>query len=402
MNVVSVRNLFPIIVRRNIAYFASCSYGPLSTPVREALQSYIADWEENGMDWDLWMEKYEELRKEAAALIGASADEIAIVPNVSCGLASIASALRLSGKNVVLSDLNFPTVGHIWLAQRKRGAQVKIVRSKEWKLSIDDIDKVIDDNTLVLSEPHVCYQSGFKYDSLRALSKMAHDHGTLIVVDDAQSTGVMNVNVKKEDIDIMITTTLKYLMGGAGLGILYVRRELISELEPLLTGWFSQQDPFSFDVYNLTYASTARRFETGTPAVPTVITSLESIKLVRNIGVENIEAHVKSLVTYATELGEELSLDIISPKNSENVGPMFVFRVANPHKIAGELLKRGVVVSLRGPAVRVAMHVFNTKDDVEKLFEGLTDMMRSTSLSNHEGRICNTNHIHRGGVCMNE
>jgi len=376
MDVVGIRNLFPMITQRHVAYFASCSYGPLSTPVKKALQSHIIDWEENGMNWDLWMEKYEELRKEAAALIGASADEVAIVPNVSNGVASIASALRLDGKNVVFSDLNFPTVGHIWLAQRRRGAQVKIIRSTGWRLSIDDIEKAVDNNTLVISEPHVCYQSGFRYDSLRTLSKMAHDHGALMVVDDAQSTGVINVDVRKEDIDIMITTTLKYLMGGAGLGILYVRRELISELEPLLTGWFAQQDPFSFDIHNLVYASTARRFETGTPAVPTVITSLESIKLVRSIGVEHIEAHVKSLVTYATELGEELGLDIISPKNRENLGPMFVFRAADPHKIAEELLRRNIVVSPRGPAVRVAMHAFNTRDDVERLFKSLKGVIR--------------------------
>jgi selenocysteine lyase/cysteine desulfurase len=336
----------------------------------------MIDWEENGMNWDSWMEKYEELRKEAAVLLGASADEVAIMPNVSFGVNSIASALRLDGKNVVFSDLNFPTVGHIWLAQKRRGAQVKIVRSTGWRLSIDDIEKAVDNNTLVISEPHVCYQSGFRYDSLRTLSKIAHDHGALIVVDDAQSTGVINVDVKREDIDVLVTTTLKYLMGGAGLGILYVRRELIGELEPLLTGWFAQQDPFSFDIYNLIYASTARRFETGTPAVPTVITSLESIKLIRSIGVEHIEAHVKSLMTYATELGEELGLDIISPKNKENLGPMFVFRVANPRKIAEELLRRGIVVSPRGPAVRVAMHAFNTRDDVERLFESLRDVMR--------------------------
>ncbi|MEM4486190.1 MAG: aminotransferase class V-fold PLP-dependent enzyme [Zestosphaera sp.] len=381
MSTADVRNLFPVIAQRNTAYFASCSYGPLSVPVKEALQSYMADWEEKGMNWDLWMEKYEELRREIAALIGATADEIAIVPNVSSGLASVASALKLEGKSVVLSDLNFPTVGHVWLAQRKRDAQVKIVRGTEWKLNVEDLERAIEDNTLVLSEPHVCYQNGFKYSSVRALSEIAHKHGALMIVDDAQSTGVINIDVKKEDVDVMVTTTLKYLMGGAGLGILYVRKELIEELEPLLVGWFSQQEPFSFDIYNLTYSSTARRFESGTPAVPTVITSLESVKFVRSIGVENIEAHVKSLVMYATRLGEELGLDIISPKNIENMGPMFVFRSMNPHKVAEELAKRRIIVSPRGPAVRVAMHIFNTKEDIEKLFENLMDMMRNRQYS---------------------
>ena len=96
-----IKSFFPIVSEENISYFASCSYGPLSKPVKEALLNYMEDWEKKGMNWDFWMEKYEELRKEAAKLIGAHADEIALTPNVSSGLASIATALEYKGKNVV-------------------------------------------------------------------------------------------------------------------------------------------------------------------------------------------------------------------------------------------------------------------------------------------------------------
>lgn len=366
-----IQSLFPIVSEKNISYFASCSYGPLSKPVKEALLNYMEDWEKKGMNWDFWMEKYEELRKEAAKLIGAHVDEIALTPNVSSGLASIATALEYKGKNVVLSDLNFPTVGHVWLAQRKHGVKVQFVSSKEWKIELEEIEKAIDDNTLVLSEPHVCYQSGFKYESILALSDIVHEHGALLVIDDAQSTGVVDIDVKKEQIDVLVTTTLKYLLGGAGLGIMYVRRELIEELEPTITGWFAQQNPFSFDIYNLDYSNSARRFESGSPAVPTILTSLEAIRLIRKIGPKCIESHVSSLVSYATELGEEHHLDVLSPKNQENMGPMFVFKTENPHRIAESFLQNKIIVSPRGPAVRVAMHIFNSKEDIDKLFDYL-------------------------------
>ncbi|AEC52485.1 putative protein aminotransferase, class V [Pyrococcus sp. NA2] len=367
----AIRKLFPIVHEEGVAYFASCSYGPLSEPVKNAILNYIEDWERKGMNWDFWMEKYEELRKEAAFLLGAHKDEIALVPNVTSGLIAVANSLNYDGKKVVLSDLNFPTVGHVWLAQEKRGARVEFVKGRNWSISLEDIERAVDDDTLVLSEPHVCYQSGFKYHRVKELSEIAHEHGALFILDDAQSTGVIDIDVKKEDVDVLVTTTLKYLLGGAGLGIMYIRRELVEELEPTVTGWFGQENPFAFDIYHLNYAGNARRFETGSPAVPTVITSLEAIKLIKKIDPKKIESHVLSLVSYATELGEEMGLDILSPRNPENMGPMFVFKVNNPHGIAEELLREKIVVSPRGPAIRVAMHIFNSENDVERLFEFL-------------------------------
>jgi len=374
MEVSKLRDLFPIISEYGVAYFASCSYGPLSKPVMEALNKYKEDWEVKGMNWDFWMEKYEELRSEAAKLIGAKNDEIAIVSNVTTGLAAFATSLKYKSKNkVVLSDLNFPTVGHVWLSQRKLGANVNIIKSRNWALSLDDIRKYVDDNTIVLSEPHVCYQSGFTYNNIKELAEIAHEHDAYFVLDDAQATGVMDIDVHKEDIDVLVTTTLKYLMGGAGVAIMYVREDIIEGLEPLITGWFGQENPFSFDIYDLDFAKSARRFETGSPAVPSILTSVEAIKLIRKIGTNDIESRVKSLVKYATDHGIEYGLDVLSPKNEEHIGPMFVFKHEDPHGLYERLLERKIVTSPRGPAVRVALHFFNTKEDLDALFDALEE-----------------------------
>ncbi len=375
MNIENPRDLFPMFSKHGIAYFASCSYGPISKPVKRALLKYIEDWETKGMNWEYWMEKYEELRGESARLLGAKKDEIAIISNVTSGLAAFASSLKYDKrKKVVLSDLNFPTVGHVWLSQRRLGAEVTIVKSRMWKLSIDAIERLVDENTIALSEPHVCYQSGFTYDNLRTLSDMAHEHGAFFVLDDAQATGVLDVDVKKCDVDVLVTTTLKYLMGGAGVGIMYVREDILDELEPLTTGWFGQENPFSFNIYKLEYARSARRFETGSPAVPSIITSLESIRLIRRIGVKRIERKVRGLVKHATEVGISEGLDVMSPEEEGNMGPMFVFRHEKPHDLYERLLERGIVVSPRGPAVRVSFHFFNTKEEIDFFFDVLRDL----------------------------
>ncbi|RLF65518.1 MAG: hypothetical protein DRN30_03830 [Thermoplasmata archaeon] len=374
MELEDMRKLFPMFSKRQVVYFASCSYGPLSEPVKRALLKYMNDWESKGMNWDFWMEKYEELRSEAAKLLGASRDEIAIVSNVTSGLAAFATSLEYNGKKVVLSDLNFPTVGHVWLSQQRLGAKVSIVYSESWKISIDALEKVVDDNTIVLSEPRVCYQSGFTYSNIRALSKIAHEHGAYFVLDDAQATGVLDIDVKKADVDVLVTTTLKYLMGGAGVGIMYVRKDIVDDLSPLTTGWFGQEEPFAFDIHKLDYARSARRFETGSPAVPSILTSLESIKLIRNIGVKRIESRVKDLVKYATDLGLSHGMKVLSPKDEENMGPIFAFEHEDPHGLYEMLLDRGIVVSPRGPAVRVSFHFFNTKEEIELLFDNLRDL----------------------------
>lgn len=383
MNLYDVRSLFPLISESNVVYFASCSHGPLSKPVKQALLDYIDDWGMKGMDWDHWMVKYEELRAEAASLLRASVDEIAIVQNVSSGLATVASALKYGGERskILLSDLNFPTVGHVWSAQRRHGVTVEIIKSVNWRINLQDIEKRVDDRTLAVSEPHVCYQSGFTYESLRGLAEIAHGHDALLIVDDAQSTGVIDIDVKKEDVDVLVTTTSKYLLGGAGLGILYVRRNLIEELEPVLTGWFSRENPFTFNIHDFNYARSARRFETGTPSVPAVLTAIEGIKLLRRVGIKDIEKHVRSLVSYATERGQELGLDVLSPVNPESMGPMFVFKASDSIEISRKLLERGIMVSPRGSAIRVSMHMFNTRDEVDRLLDILKDITASPRLT---------------------
>src|SRR4029077_17782663 len=114
----AVRSRFPVL--RNKIYLNSCSQGALSEAVEGGFREYGTSWDEHGSPWDIWVERYEGALSQFASFIGATADEVAIIPYASAGINSVASALTFERrKKVVLREFEFPTMGHIWLAQQK-------------------------------------------------------------------------------------------------------------------------------------------------------------------------------------------------------------------------------------------------------------------------------------------
>ena len=122
------------------------------------------------------------------------------------------------------------------------------------------------------------------------LSRIAHEAGALVMLDDYQDCGTRPVDVKAMDLDFYVTGTLKYLLGPPGLAFMYVRKELISTLVPTVTGWFAQTNPFAFDPQHIDLSPTARRFESGSPSVPNVYAAMPGIQLLQEIGMENVAA----------------------------------------------------------------------------------------------------------------
>src|SRR5260370_7593435 len=120
---------------------------------------------------------------------------------------------------------------------------------------------------------------------------------------------------------------LKYLLGASGVAFLYVRKELISSLTPTVSGWFAQQEPFAFAVRRFEPALSARRFESGTPPIPSIYMSLAGLRLLREIGMANVAEQVRALTHALLEGAREMGVRIKSP--SDSVGPLTVLRAKN-------------------------------------------------------------------------
>jgi selenocysteine lyase/cysteine desulfurase len=288
-----IRSRFRIFQRK--IYLNSCSQGALSEAVQRGLEDFVASWHEQGSPWELWVNQYEAARTAFAQFINASPDEIAIVTSVSAGINAVASALNFrERKKVVMGEFEFPTMGHVWLAQRVRGADVQFVPAEGNSIPAASYEKMIDHETCIVPLTHVCFKNGFR-SKVEAVTKIAHRSGALVMLDDYQDCGTRPVDVKAVNLDFYVTGTLKYLLGPPGLAFMYVRKELIPSLVPAVSGWFAQANPFAYDPQTFDLSPTARRFESGSPSVPNVYAAVPGFEMLRDIGMENVADHVKKL-----------------------------------------------------------------------------------------------------------
>jgi selenocysteine lyase/cysteine desulfurase len=362
-----IRSRFNIFQRK--IYLNTCSQGALSDAVQSGLENYIASWHEQGSPWDTWMDRYEEARIAFAQFINASPDEVAIVTSASAGINGIASALNFRDrKRVVMGEFEFPTMGHIWLAHRVRGADVQFVSAEGDSIPAANYEKMVDRNTLIVPLTHVCFKNGFRSE-VHAVTQIAHRAGALVMLDNYQDCGTRPVDVKAMDLDFFVTGTLKYLLGPPGLAFMYVRRELISSLVPTVTGWFAQTNPFAFDPQHIDLSPTARRFESGSPSVPNVYAAVPGFHLLQEVGMEDVAAHIKRLAQSLLNCARDLGVRSKTPADS--VGPLVVLQCKDSTLLVQKLAERDIVASNRHDGLRISFHVYNTLDDVKEVVEVL-------------------------------
>ena len=362
-----IRSRFRIFQRK--IFLNSCSQGALSESVQAGIDEYIASWHEHGSPWEIWMEKYEQARAAFANFINASPDEVAIVTSVSAGINGVASALRFrERKKVVMGEFEFPTMGHVWLGQRVRGAEVQFVKAEGNSISVANYERSIDRTTCIVPLTHVCFKNGFR-SQVAAVTQLAHDAGALVMLDDYQDCGTRPVDVKSMDVDFYVTGTLKYLLGPPGLAFLYVRQELIPTLSPTVTGWFAQADPFAYNPQHFELSPSARRFESGSPSVPNVYAALPGFQLLQNIGMEKVATHVERLAQALLGHARDLGLLVKTPTDS--VGPLVVLQSKDSTQLLQRLAAAGIVASNRYDGLRVSFHLYNTMDDVAAVVDVL-------------------------------
>ncbi len=218
MNIRKVRESIP--VTEEVVYMNVANHCPPSRPVQDAIRGFLTDWDRLERHGD---RRVEEACRSFGKLVNASADEVACQPNTSAGLTMVAETVELKrGMNVVVNDLENAANVYPWIAQRRRGVDVRIVRGVGGAVRVDDLERAVDDETEVLAISHVQWLTGAR-TNLRELAGIAHDHGALLVVDGIQSAGSLAVDVKRDDVDFFACGSYKWLMGASGAGFLYVR-----------------------------------------------------------------------------------------------------------------------------------------------------------------------------------
>ena len=360
------RDEFPILA--HTTYLNSCSLGALSRRAERHIAQFHHEWHTLGASawYEIWVSRLAELRGRVARMLNATEPEIALAASVSAALTVIGSALDYRSRpRVVLGALDFPTLAYQWLA--RRDVEVVIVESDDGA-TIDPqrFADAVDDRTALVATSHVYYTTGAIQD-LRALADIAHARGALYLVDAYQSAGQVPCDVRAADADIFIAGPLKWLMGGPGLSYMYVRDSLIRELEPQCAGWWGARDQFDFDTRHFEFRDDARRFELGTPALPTVHAALGGQEIVDEIGVANIRARNARLTELLIDRVRADGFDVRCAPDAVQRSAIVMVAHDEPAAAVARLAERGIIVDHRPGFVRISPHFYNTEEEIERV-----------------------------------
>jgi selenocysteine lyase/cysteine desulfurase len=365
------RALFPILSRK--VQLSSCSQSALSTPVTDAIAHYMQSWSEKGMDWMGWQVVLDQAKAEFGRLINAEAADIAVMSCVSDLASSVGNCLQFDAERngIVLGEIDFPSLGHVWLAQQARGASVQFAQPDAGgEIALEDYARLIDERTRLVSVSQVSYSNGFRQD-VAAIARLAREKGALFFVDAYQSAGAMQIDVQRDGIDMLVCGAQKYLMGCPGIAFMYVRRAVAEQLKPVNTGWFGRVNPFAFDIRKLDYAQGARRFDTGTPPYINAAAACAGMALINSVDMAAIEAHIERLSVVARDAAERLGLPNMSPRDPRRKGSSTAIQVSDSAAVEKRMAEAGYIVSARGAVIRVAPHFYNTEVDVVGAMEAL-------------------------------
>jgi selenocysteine lyase/cysteine desulfurase len=300
-------------------------------------------------------------------------------------LNALASALDFSGprNKVVVSDFEFPTNAQIWHAQEPRGARVlHVPRAADGYIPLEMFEEAIDDTTQLVAVTHVCFRNGAKLD-IPGIVRLAHARGARVLVDFYQSVGSADIDVKAWDVDFAVGGMLKYLLGTAGIGFMYVRNALVPSLLPSNSGWFAQAQVAAMDITANRPAPNARRFEAGTPAVVNCYAAEAGLRMLLRVGTPAVERRIAALTRRCMQGLVEIGWPSVTPEADARRGATVALPSRDSARLTAELLKRDIVTSHRDANVRASFHFYNNEADADAFVAAVASLRDAFAPEQH-------------------
>ena len=332
-------------------------------------------------------EKYEAAREKVRHFINAkSTKEVLFTRGTTTSInwvAQFAEQILKTGDEIVISIMEHHSNIVPWQeVAKKTGAILKFVYLKDGQLDMDDLRKKITNQTKFVSIAHVSNVLG-TINPVEEITKIAHEHGAYMVVDGAQSTPHMAIDLQKMDVDFFAFSGHK-MMGPTGIGVLYGKEELLNQFEPVEFG--GEMIDFVYESHS-TWTELPWKFEAGTPNIAGAIALGAAIDYIQELGIDQIHQHEIELIDYLMPKLQEIEgLTIYGPKDNVKRGGLITFNIEglHPHDVATALDMEGVAVRaghhcaqpllnyLETPATaRASFYLYNTKADCDKLVEAL-------------------------------
>jgi cysteine desulfurase/selenocysteine lyase len=361
-----IRELFP--VTKNLVYFNHAAVGPLSTRACEAMERHARDQRDHGaLHWRDWYTEYDRLRAAAGRLIGAQPTEIAILKNTSEGLSFVAEGYRWkSGDNVVTTALEFPSNYTPWKALARRGVECRTAPLP----AVEEIEKLIDDRTRIVSVSSVAFHNGFCAD-LDSIGELCARRSVLFCVDAIQSIGALPIDVRKSKISFLAADGHKWMCGPEGAAIFYVAAEHRDKLDVIENGWTNIKRHGTFLQCDADLLPDARRYEAGSLNTNGIYGLRGAIDLLFETGIDAVAAEVIRIASRLADRLDQIGWRVASPRPIASgiigaIPPGVEPSVLRWHR---KLEENGVVCAPREGMLRFSPHFYNDDGEVDRLIE---------------------------------
>lgn len=370
----TIRSAFPVL--EELIYLDTAFRGLCPRPVMEAARQFLERRTQGtaGRDKD-WEDIMERVRRSVADFVNARAEEIAFTTNTTDGTNIVAEALGVqSGENIVWDDLAHPSNKLVWLHQQaKNGVENRVVTSKAGAVEFSEFERLVDDQTRVVSVSYVAHSNGWRQD-VKRLADLAHAHGAYLHVDAIQAIGCLQVDVKESNIDFLACGGYKWLMGPVGLAFLYVREELLDRLAPPRQGWMQLRSWESWRDYSQPpkIHLSARKFETGTLHTQGLFELEEALSFLNGIGMEQVEATVLRLSSMLWQGMADSGMNLITPPGTRS--GIVACKIDHEEQVAEALRANHIAATVRQGTVRLAPHFFNTQAEIEQVLDVITGL----------------------------
>jgi selenocysteine lyase/cysteine desulfurase len=366
------RGLFEI--PEEVAYL-NCAYmSPQLRSAREVGERAVArksrPWEITPQDF---FEDSEKSRELFARLVGGDADGVALVPSVSYGIAVAAANVPVrEGQKILILEDQFPSNVYSWreLAQHSRANLVTIPRptDHDWTSSVL---AHLDGNTAVVAVPNCHWTDGSLLD-LASIGERAREAGAALVVDAIQSLGAHPFDAREVQPDFLVASAYKWLLGPYGVGFLYVGEEW-REGTPIEHNWINRRGTEDFSQlvdYQDAFQPGARRYDVGERSNFALLPMAnDALRQILDWGVENVSETIGGLTDLIERVAGEHGIEAVPGEVRARHMVGLKLGSTAPEDLASRLAAEGVFVSVRGESMRVSPHLYNTEEDVERLFE---------------------------------
>jgi len=367
-------------------YHSIGQYPEKAAEMTAALSEYASIWAAgDDSQWPRVLERRAEFIQLWEALIGAPQGTLTTAENVTTALYSLIGALaadRLRGKRVLVTADCFPSLHFLLAGLADRFGfsldTVPLRQGETWVRDEDILDRWGPDVGLALLT-FVTSTASWRCD-LKALTAHGRNMGSLVVHDLTQGIGIIPYSLAEFAPDVVVSTSLKWLCGASGAGIIQIRPDLIRDLRPELRGWFSQPNPFAWDLDGFDYAPDVRRFDHGTPSVLAAVASVPALRWHAAQDGAAMLAHNRALQAQVIDGVHGLNLTLAGPEEEARRGGSVMVRLpnaVNADAVIDALRRQGLHTDCRGQVMRMSPGVMTGKAHVARLVEALGDLLKT-------------------------